>query len=75
MADYSQVQPYTGRPVIVIPRVWYREADKPAVELIFAKDFLVSYKNNTSVGTADLILHGKGKYRGKKRLTFNIVEA
>ncbi|MDR3236031.1 MAG: hypothetical protein LBT48_04805 [Prevotellaceae bacterium] len=50
----------------------YREEGKPTVELVFAKDFDVTYKNNTDVGTADLTIHGKGAYKGQKLTTFNI---
>jgi hypothetical protein len=65
-------QTYTGKPIIVIPQVYYREEGKPTVELVFSVDFNVTYKNNTNVGTADLIIHGKGKYKGQKIVTFNI---
>jgi hypothetical protein len=75
--DHTVVEPvatqsYTGKPVVVIPKVYYREDDKPTVELVFATDFAVTYKNNTEVGTADLIIHGTGKYKGQKNVTFNI---
>jgi hypothetical protein len=65
-------QTYTGLPISVIPNAWYREGDKPTERLVFAKDFTVTYKNNTEVGTAELTLHGKGKYKGSKTTTFNI---
>jgi hypothetical protein len=67
-----ETQPYSGRAVTPIPRAYFREADKPTIELVFAKDFTVTYKNNVDVGTADLILHGTGEYKGKKTVTFNI---
>jgi hypothetical protein len=75
--DHTVVEPiptqgYTGKPVVVIPRVYYREEGKPTVELVFTTDFTVTYKNNTEVGTADLIVHGTGKYKGQKTVTFNI---
>jgi hypothetical protein len=65
-------QLYTGRAVTPLPRACYREEGKPTVELVFAHDFSVTYKNNLDVGTADLILHGKGAYKGQKKTTFNI---
>jgi hypothetical protein len=65
-------QPYTGEPVVLIPKVHYREEGKPDVALVFAVDFTVTYKNNTEAGTADLIIHGKRKYKGQKIVTFNI---
>jgi hypothetical protein len=66
------VQLYTGKAVTPLPKAFYRETGKPTVELIFARDFFVTYRNNIDVGTADLILHGKGAYRGQKKTTFNI---
>ena len=65
-------QTFTGKPINIIPTVYYREEGKPTVELVFTKDFTVSYKNNINVGTANIIIHGKGKYKGQKILTFNI---
>ncbi|MDR1120360.1 MAG: DUF6261 family protein [Dysgonamonadaceae bacterium] len=65
-------QKYSEKAITPIPKAYYREEGKPTVELVFAKDFSVTYKNNVNVGTADLTLHGKGKYRGQKTITFNI---
>ncbi|MDR3261023.1 MAG: hypothetical protein LBT78_04225 [Tannerella sp.] len=39
-----------------------------------SKDFTVTYRKNIEVGTADLIIHGKGAYKGTKTVTFNIAE-
>jgi hypothetical protein len=76
VTDHCVIEPietqiYTGKPIIVIPIVHYREEDK-TVELVFSVDFTVTYKNNIEVGTADLIIHGKGKFKGQKTVTFNI---
>jgi hypothetical protein len=68
-------QAYTGKAVTPLPRAWYRVPGKPAGELVFARDFNVTYKNNVDVGTADLTLHGKDAYKGQKKTTFNIVRA
>jgi hypothetical protein len=68
-------QAYTEKPVTVVPKVYYREDDKPTVELSLGKDFAVTYKNNTNVGTAELTIHGKGAYKGQKTVTFNIARA
>ncbi|MDR3340290.1 MAG: DUF6261 family protein [Candidatus Symbiothrix sp.] len=65
-------QTYTGEQVIVIPDVFYTGEGQQTVKLVFAKDFTVTYRNNVKVGTAELILHGKGGYRGSKIVTFNI---
>jgi hypothetical protein len=59
------VQQYTGKAVVPIPKVYYREEGKPTVELTFAEDFSVTYKNNTDVGTADVTIHGIGNYKGQ----------
>jgi hypothetical protein len=65
-------QKHTGEPVIVIPDVFYTVEGQQTVKLVFAKDFTVSYRNNVKVGTATLIIHGKGAYKGTKDVTFNI---
>jgi hypothetical protein len=77
--DHCVVEPvdtqqYAGKAVTPIPKACWREADKPTVELVFAKDFSVTYRNNVKVGTADVIIHGKGNYKGQKTVTFNIAQ-
>jgi hypothetical protein len=67
-----KVQKYTEKAITPIPKACYREEGKPIVELIFAKDFSVTYKNNVKVGTAYLTLHGKAGYKGQKTVTFSI---
>jgi hypothetical protein len=69
-----ETQKHTEKAVVPIPRAYWREKDKPTVELVFAKDFSVTYKNNVEVGTADVTLHGKGAYKGQKTATFNIAK-
>jgi hypothetical protein len=66
------VQTYTGKAITPIPEVHYVEEGKPTVELVFAVDFTVTYKDNVNVGDAELTIHGKGAYKGKKTVTFNI---
>jgi hypothetical protein len=65
-------QVYTGKAVTPLTKVWYREEDKPTVELVFAKDFSVTYKSNVEVGMAEVTIHGKGGYRGQVTVKFNI---
>jgi hypothetical protein len=65
------VQVYTGKPVTPLPRVFF-QTGKETVELVFAQDFDVTYKNNTEVGEAKLSVHGKGKYTGRYDTTFHI---
>jgi hypothetical protein len=66
-------QVYTGRHLTPIPRVFY-EKDGVLIELVFAEDFTVSYRNNVKVGEAKLFVHGKGKYTGTYTTTFHIVD-
>jgi hypothetical protein len=68
------VQTYTEEPIIVIPEVHFVEEGKPAKKLVFSVDFTVTYRDNTKAGTAELIIHGKGAYKGQKVITFNIQE-
>jgi hypothetical protein len=72
VVETIDTQKYTEKAVTPIPKGYYREEGKPTVELVFAKDFSVTYKNNKEVGTAELTLHGKGAYKGQKTVTFNI---
>jgi hypothetical protein len=75
--DTVTAQPYTGKPVYVIPAVKIRKIEKDntetVIELEFTKDFTVQYKNNITAGTATLIITGIGKYSGEIITTFNIV--
>jgi hypothetical protein len=66
--DPIPVQPFTGKAVTPIPTVYIEN-----VELVFAKDFNLTYKNNVQPGLAEISIVGKGHYAGKKNVTFNIV--
>ncbi|MDR0667841.1 MAG: DUF6261 family protein [Prevotellaceae bacterium] len=70
-------QPYTGKPVNVIPTVVVAAAttvgDGPPRELAFTVDFTVAYRDNVERGTATLFVYGVGRYTGSKTTTFNIV--
>ncbi|MDR3132429.1 MAG: DUF6261 family protein [Prevotellaceae bacterium] len=68
-------QQYTGQPVTPVPEVYYTEDGKPAVKLFLGNDFSITYKDNQHVGMAELTIHGKGKYKGKKSATFHIARA
>jgi hypothetical protein len=65
------MQVYTGKPVTPLPKVHYR-ADNETVELQFAQDFYVTYRQNIDVGEAKLSVHGKGKYAGRYETSFHI---
>ncbi|MDR1330636.1 MAG: DUF6261 family protein [Tannerella sp.] len=66
------LQHYTGKAITPVPAVHYREEGKPTVELVFGKDFTTTYRNNVNVGMAEIVVHGKGGYRGQKTVTFAI---
>jgi hypothetical protein len=70
-------QPFTAKPVIVIPKVHIRLLKRheveETVELFFSEDFTVSYRNNVNPGTASLVIKGIGKYKGEAVTTFNIL--
>jgi hypothetical protein len=63
----------TGHPVTPQVQVMLRLEDKPAVELYWGNDYSVTFKNNVKVGLATVIVHGKGKYKGRKSATFDII--
>jgi hypothetical protein len=65
-------QAYTGQPVTPIPVVLYVTPHDGTQKLELGKDYNLTYKNNTDVGNAQCSIHGKGKYRGKKTITFII---
>jgi hypothetical protein len=45
------------------------------VELVFAKDFNVTYRHNVEAGEATVILQGKGRFNGSHERKFNIVRS
>jgi hypothetical protein len=61
-------QPWKGKTVIVLPEVTYE-----GKELVFTKDYELSYHDNDRPGNAYLIIHGKGAWKGTKTVSFNIV--
>jgi hypothetical protein len=65
-------QQYTGKPITPIPQVFVKTGDDDIRELRFSVDFTVTYRNNTDVGEAKVIVHGKGKYSGSYMSTFHI---
>ncbi|MDR0756837.1 MAG: DUF6261 family protein [Tannerella sp.] len=61
-------QPWKDRPVVLLPDVTYE-----GKELVFTKDYELSYRDNNRPGTASLTIHGKGRFRGTKTVSFNII--
>ena len=60
--------------------VWSGKAKKPAVTVKYGSrvlkkgtDYTVSYKNNVNVGKATVTVTLKGKYSGKKTVSFKII--
>jgi hypothetical protein len=66
-------KPFAGKPITPIPVVHYTDSKGAIPDLVFAKDFSLTYKDNDRVGTAEVVIHGKGAYKGTKAVTFNIV--
>jgi hypothetical protein len=66
-------QPYTGAPCTPVPEVIY-PTNKKNVHLELGKDFNTTYKNNINAGNAECTIHGKGKYKGQKTVTFIIAK-
>lgn len=65
--------------VTVSDQVFTGKALEPKVKVVLnnktlkkGKDYTVSYENNKSIGTASVILKGKGNYLGTKTATFRI---
>jgi hypothetical protein len=72
--DTIPIQIYTGKAITPIPRVFVKKGNDESVELQFSVDFVVTYRNNTEVGEAKIIVHGKGKYTGSYNSTFHIAK-
>jgi hypothetical protein len=71
----EQIQPqtYTGRPVTPTPKILYITTHDGTIQLELGKDYNLTFKNNTDVGSAECTIHGKGAYKGRKTITFVIV--
>jgi hypothetical protein len=65
-------QQHTGLPLTPVPIVYYRDEGRRTLELKPGTDFIVTYRNNILPGIATLVIHGQGKYRGQKAMTFKI---
>lgn len=59
---------YTGKKIKVEPTLKYK---KQALEV--QEDYTITYQNNKKVGTATLVIKGKGDYSGTIKKTFKIV--
>ena len=61
---------WTGKAITQTPKLYYNRHP-----LSLNTDYKVSYKNNTSVGTATIIIKGKGWFGGTVQKTFRIRKA
>jgi hypothetical protein len=61
---------YENKPVIVMPVATF-----DGRELVFTVDYELSFHDNNAPGTASVTLHGKGAFKGKKTVSFNIIES
>lgn len=59
--------PYTGDSIEPLPKLTYKDA-----ELTINKDYTVSYQSQLKVGTATVLITGKGGYTGTMKQTFKI---
>ena len=59
---------HTGKAITPLPTVRFN-----GVTLKSGIDYVISYKNNSNVGTATVTVTGKGNYSGKTSKTFTIV--
>jgi hypothetical protein len=59
-----------GQPVTPMPVV----TDENGRKLVFARDYDLTYHNNDRPGNAFVTLHGKGAWKGKKTVSFTIIE-
>jgi len=69
LTEPIDTQIHTGKAITPIPVAYYEKT-----ELVFTKDFSLTYKNNIEVGVATVILHGKGRFTGSNERKFNIIK-
>lgn len=64
-------QVYSGKKIT--PNITVRNESN--MKLTKDKDYSISYKNNKDIGTARIVITGKGEYSGTKIISFDIVPA
>ncbi len=67
ISSIKKVYEYTGKSIKPVPKVILNNK-----QLVKNKDYKITYKNNKNVGTATIIITGKGKYSGSKKNEFEI---
>jgi hypothetical protein len=66
-------QAYTGRPLTPTPKVLFVTPHDGTIQLELGKDYNLTFRKNTEVGNAECTIHGKGRYKGRRTVTFVIV--
>ncbi len=61
---------YTGKAIQPKPKLTFG-----GKTLKLGTDYTLAYKNNTVVGTATIVVTGKGNFKGTKNVTFKIAQA
>ena len=59
---------YTGKAIKPSPTIRFN-----GKKLVKGTDYTLSYSNNKKVGKATIIITGKGKYKGTRKVTFRII--
>lgn len=67
ISGIQKVYEYTGNAIKPVPIITLDNQ-----QLIANEDYDISYKNNRRVGTATIIITGKGKYNGSRNIKFSI---
>lgn len=68
--SYNKEHFYNG--AAIEPEVFIRSACKT---LVYGKDYVLSYSDNDSVGTATMVVSYIGNYTGRREYTFEIIPA
>jgi hypothetical protein len=63
-------QIWDGQPVTPLPVV----TDENGNELVFGRDYELTYHNNDHPGNATVTLHGKGAWKNKKTVSFDVYD-
>ena len=65
---------YTGKPITLTPAATVRARVATQMRTLNSQeDYTITYENNTDVGTAAMIITGKGNYTGTLTETFEII--
>jgi hypothetical protein len=65
-------EPWTGKERTPVVNVSYDNPDGTVDILVLGQHYNVTYRKNIEPGNAECIIHGKGRYKGSKTITFII---